>query len=146
MNLVGVIGRHIDSGSGLKDVWVQSGAIGPLKADKILNGKSYKSGMRYHKLPLLMFYEQHNNDLFIDLTSVSYNDNDLLPLITRCKSEDMRVMVNELICSRKKDNNNFTFWWSYLELVEIQYTRSLRGANWELYLHSFKRMMPYFLR
>ena len=96
---------------------MQSGTIGLLKADKILNGKYYKSGMRYHKLTLLMFCEQHDNDLFIDLISVSYNDNDRLPLITRCQSEDMQVLVNEFICSRKKDNNNFTFWWSYLELV-----------------------------
>ena len=49
MNFRGGIGKHVEA-PGLQYMWIQSNAIDPLKADKILNGKSYKSGMQFHKL------------------------------------------------------------------------------------------------
>ena len=43
------IGDHMHD-SGLKEMWVKAKVIGPLKADKVLQGKSYKAAMRMHKL------------------------------------------------------------------------------------------------
>ena len=42
--------------NGLRDTWVRAGVIGLLKADKILKGKSYKAGMRLHKLTYQAFW------------------------------------------------------------------------------------------
>lgn len=44
-------------------------------------------------------------------------------------------------------NPNFKFWWSYMEMVEIllMFTRAQREGNWNLHLHSFQRMIPFFM-
>ena len=38
------------------------------------------------------------------------------------------------------------FWWHYMEMVSIllRFTRAQREGNWDLHLHAFKEMMPYF--
>ena len=42
-------------------------------------------------------------------------------------------------------NHTFKFWWSYLELVSM-FTRAERDGIWELYLYSFRCMLPFFHR
>ncbi len=49
MCFLNTIGDHV-SENGLKDMWVKAGVIGPLKAEKILRGKSCKAVMILHKL------------------------------------------------------------------------------------------------
>lgn len=48
--------------------------------------------------------------------------------------------------SRK--NPNFKFWWSYIQMVQILllFTRAQRDGLWQLHLHSFTSMLPYFFR
>ena len=49
MNLLKTIGHHM-SGSGLAEVWVESGLLGQGTAELALSSKSYNKGMRAHKL------------------------------------------------------------------------------------------------
>ena len=48
MNFLKVIGQHMQA-SGLSDVLVESGILGPLSTEKAMEGKSYTKSMRAHK-------------------------------------------------------------------------------------------------
>ena len=49
MNFLRAIGQHMD-GSGLAEVWKESGTLGAGTTDQVLAGKAYKKAMRAHKL------------------------------------------------------------------------------------------------
>ena len=55
-------------------------------------------------------------------------------------------MFDEFIESQTNPNNKF--WWQYLGLVSIMllFTRSLRQGLWDLYVYSFRCMLPFFMR
>ena len=57
-------------------------------------------------------------------------------------------MLNEFIAQRSEENVNFKFWWNYMEMVSVllMFTRAQREGIWDLYLHSFRHMLPYFFR
>ena len=155
------IGDHMEE-NGLKEMWMQAKVIGPIKADKVLRGKSYKTAMRLHKLTyqalwrllvpqLLEFCREHNYDLHNDLVTLASNtsdDADLLPLINRCTTEEFRVMLIEFVEYRVGENTNFQHWWSYMEMVQILllHTRAQREGDWDLKIHAFKCMLPHFHR
>ena len=49
MNFLKVIGQHMQA-SGLSEVWLESGILGPVSTEKALEGKYYTKGMHAHKL------------------------------------------------------------------------------------------------
>ena len=49
MNFLKVIGQHTED-SGILQVWVESGLLGPNSAEKAKDGKSYAKAVRMHKL------------------------------------------------------------------------------------------------
>ena len=51
MNFARAIGQHM-TGSGLKDIWVESDVYGETTAERILQGKSWNRVARAHKLTL----------------------------------------------------------------------------------------------
>ena len=57
-------------------------------------------------------------------------------------------MLDEFLAQRSEENVNFKFWWNYMEMVSIlhMFTRAQREGIWDLYLHSFRHMLPYFFR
>ena len=46
-----------------------------------------------------------------------------------------------------KENPNFKFWWSYMQMVQILllFTRAQIDGIWELHLSVFRSMLPYFM-
>ena len=73
------IGDHI-AGSEIPEMWVNSMIITEGSADKVLNGKDYKAGMRLHKITLqaswrkllpqmIVFFDQSYPDIFKDINT-----------------------------------------------------------------------------
>ena len=161
MNYQNTIGNHMQD-SGIKEIWVKAGVIGPIKADKVLQGKSYKAAMRFHKLTyqalwrilvpqLLSFCKDHNRALYDTLSTLVSNavqDSDLVNLISKCDTEEFRTMLSEFVELCTTRNKNFEYWWSYMEMVEVLllHTRAQRTGDFDLCMHSFKRMLPDFFR
>lgn len=155
MNFLKVIGQHIQS-SGLQDAWVESNMIGPRAAEQVMAGKSYNRGIRAHKLTfqamwrillpqLQSFIGQNNQQLNRKMEAVVADDN-VQNLITLLETKDFRDAVNAFVAS--KDNANFQFWWSYMQMVEVLllYIRAQRDGIWNLHLHAFKSMLPFFMQ
>jgi len=155
MNFLKTIGTHM-ADSGLSEVWTESGILGPLSTEKALAGQSYARGMRAHKLTfqalwrillpqLTAFLEEHDADLNESIKN-SIDDTD--QLIVVIDSERFRNVISLFLQIKGDDNPNFTYWWNYMDMVEIllQFTRAQRDGLWDLHLDSFRRMLPYFMR
>jgi hypothetical protein len=155
MNFLKVIGKHIQS-SGLLESWVESTILGPKSAEQVLAGKSYSRGMRAHKMTLqamwrillpqlLLFIEDKNPDLKSKMDEKEGNSTteDLISLLAE---KDFRDAMEAFLAT--KENPNFKFWWSYMQMVQILllFTRAQRDGIWELHLSAFQSMLPYFMR
>ena len=81
MNFLKAIGDHM-SGSGLAEIWVESGLLGQGTTEKALSGRAYNKAMRAHKLTLqalwrllipglLNFVEQSDKECYDQLLEIS---------------------------------------------------------------------------
>ena len=85
MNFLKAIGDHMD-GSGLAEVWVESGLLGQGTVERILARKAYNKGMRAHKLTLqalwhtvaptfLLFVAEVDRECHDQLSNMAADDN-----------------------------------------------------------------------
>ena len=156
MNFLKAIGKHVQS-SGLSEAWVESGILGPNSTDQAMAGKSYSRGMRAHKITfqamwqillpeLLSSLEEHDRDLKADVLQTSAKDDcdELVSLLRTTRFQDQMTSF----LTKRKENVNFSYWWQYMQMVSIllMFTRAQRDGLWDLHLHSFKCMLPFFMR
>ena len=159
MNFLKAIGDHMD-GSGLAEVWVESGLLGQGTVERILAGKAYNKGMRAHKLTLqalwhivaptfLLFVAEVDRECHDQLSNMAADDNRerILEMITFLMQDKFHKLMKEFVDSKSEDVN-FIFWWRYMEMVSIllQFTRAQRDGLWDIHLRSFSHMLPYFIR
>lgn len=159
MNFLKAIGDHM-AGSGLAEVWLESGILGEGAIQLVMSGKAYNKAMRAHKLTVqalwrvllpafLSFAEELDKNCF-DAVAAMVADEDIenIPeLIATLKSEGFQKLLENFVESKSNDVN-FIFWWDYMNMVTIilQFTRAQREGIWDLHLHSFSLMLPYFMR
>ena len=89
----------------------------------------------------------HNVDVTLHDAIVSAtNGEDLQELINSLSDDRLRNVFDEF--TKSKTSLNYKFWWQYLELVSIMllFTRSLRQGLCDLYVYSFRAMLPFFMR
>jgi hypothetical protein len=69
-------------------------------------------------------------------------------LIASLQSLSFHAMLDMFIQQRSDENVNFSYWWSYMDMVSIllHFTCAQRDGLWELHLQSFSRMLPYYMR
>ena len=146
-------------GSGLAELWNESGILGPNTIEQVLNGKAYKKGMRVHKLTwqalwrllmpgFLSFCQEFDGKLHEDITQASNNSEDPDTLITLLKGVRFQKFLDAFQKHRAVQNVNFSFWWDYMDMISIllMFTRAQREGLWDLHLQCFTCMLPYFLR
>ena len=155
MNFLKTIGDHME-GSGIDSIWVESGLLGQNATYEALSGKHYNRGIRANKitaqalwsllLPQFMIF-LHNvavtlHDAIVSATNVE----DLQELFNSLSDDRLRNVFDEF--TKSKTSPNYKFWWQYLELVSIMllFTISLRQGLWDLYVYSFRVMLPFFMR
>ena len=125
MNFLKVIGKHIES-SGLLDAWTESNILGPRAAEQVLAGKSYSRGMHVHKITLQAMWrlimpqlldhiDQDKSELVQNIKELA-DEGDLEKLVTLLETYEFRNGMEEFV--KSKDNANFRFWWSYMQMVQ----------------------------
>ena len=160
LNFLKVIGQHM-SGCGLLEAWIECEILGEVAAQKVFAGKDYNKGMRIHKLTVqvlwrilipffLKFLRSRNPNLAKTL------EEEIKKLGDGVQSDiDLKVLfqireLNEYLETFVKEecdkSANFTFWWKYMDMVStlLMFTRAQRDGLWDLYLFSFKKMIPFF--
>jgi hypothetical protein len=100
-------------------------------------------------LPLLLkFYQTSYPNHYQEISAFASSTESAEELITSLKSSAGQDAFDDFVKQKSEENVNFLFWWSYMEMVSIllMFTRAQRDGSWELYMHSFRLMMPYFFR
>lgn len=147
-----IIGKHM-SGSGLVELWVESGIVSESSAEKVMEGKVYSKGMRLLKLtvqclwrlitPRFYEYLQKSNSEATELLEKSNLDSLSIEQI-----EGMNLLHHLKAWRESEQNVELKYWMTYLEMAHIllEFTRSMREGIWDLYLHSLSEMLPYIAR
>lgn len=151
MNYLKAIGQHMTD-TGLSEIWKESNLLADGSILKVFDGKAYAKAMRAHKLTfqamwrilmprLLCFVEQKSNELHKILTD---DNNNVDNLVAALKDDKFATIMTAFVEHESSQNNNFKFWWTYLDSVStlLLFTRSLRDGIWQLYLHALKNMLP----
>ena len=126
----------------------------------VMARKAYNKAMRAHKLTLqalwrillpkfLLYAEESDKECHDGVAAMAADeDQERIPeLITSLKEERFHRLLQDFVESKSNDVN-FVFWWCYMDMVSIllQFTRAQRDGIWDLHLHSFSLMLPYFMR
>lgn len=112
LNFLKVIGQHME-GSGLLQLWTDTGILGPRAAEQAMTGKHYSRGMRAHKLtieamwrgllPDLLKYVEAQHPLIREEIENSKDNVDSLCMTL--SSVDFLVILAEYL--KTKSNPNF---------------------------------------
>lgn len=169
MNYLHAIGTHMQ-GSGLGDVWVESGVYTECTSVKILQGKSWNRAVRAHKLTMEASWRlllqkfsawQTSNgrqsyaqlcdfaapiaEIFLERSATDYYSQ-----LDQNKLDNFMQHIHEfrdefeVFLEEHSQNSTFTFWKMYIDLVQIllNFVRAEREGNWELHLEAFQQMLP----
>ena len=151
------------SDCGLYEAWIESSLLGEVAAQKVLAGKSYSKAMRAHKItiqvlwrmiiPKFMDFLSHENSDMAKLMNdeiKKYKDGNknYADLMSLLQTNEWREYLSTFVKQESDKSVNFSFWWKYMEMISIllMFTRAQRDGNWELYLLSFRQMIPFYFQ
>ena len=160
LNFQKIIGKHM-SDCGLSEAWIESSLLGEVATQKVFVGKSYSKAMRAHKITtqvlwriltpkFIEFLSSQNPDLskVMNYEIKKYKDGDksYADLMSLLQKDEWRNYFSAFVKENSDESVNFSFWWKYMEMISIllMFTRAQRDGDWELYLSSFRKMIPYF--
>ena len=97
-------------------------------------------------MPQLLHNMDNENPYLRKEVEDANDGGDLEKLLSLLNSNHFRNVMQTFVNS--KDNVNFKFWWSYMQMVHIllMFTRAQRDGDWELHLYAFQSMLPLFMR
>ena len=118
------------NGSGLEEIWVESGLLGPCTIKQVLSGKAYNEAVRCHKLSLqalwqilvpslLAFCKEHGRKYHDDIALVIDDKSDNIVKLLSLLAEERFQSVLSSFIDMRSENVNFDFWWNYMQMVEI---------------------------
>ena len=97
-----------------------------------------------------MYLDDVDDTLRAELSDgcTSLDVDSITQMVETLSTERFRQPMKEFAEALAVDNPNAEFWWQYMTMVSItlSFTRAQRDGLWDLHLHSFKRMLPYFFR
>ena len=129
INFLKVIRDHMN-GSGLEEIWVESGLLGPCTIKQVLSGKTYNKGVRCHKLslqalwqilvPSLLAFGKENDRKYHDDIALLIDDkSDNIVNILSLQAEERFQSVLSSFIDMGSNDVNFDFWWNYVQMVKI---------------------------
>ena len=96
-------------------------------------------------MPKLLSFIQNESQEIMDKVKAKSDANDIEELLSLLTTNEFADLMAAFVTLN--ENPNFKFWWRYMKMVEIllMFIRAQREGNWNLHLHSFQRMIPYFM-
>lgn len=163
-NWLSIIGSYL-SGSGIADIFVETGLYGENTTQAVLRGTQYNRGVRAHKimyealrrLQLSIFLNEMQDDptytrsielirqLQESLMNKSEDTGALFDLLCE-QSDELHGKFKSFLDEKCRTNDTFKFWTHYCYLVEILLNciRAERDGLWDLHLVTVSAMLPYF--
>ena len=164
MVFMGVIGKRFGD-AGLHDIMVESGVVGPAAIATTLSGKHYNRGIRSHLLVMeallrllwrkfeswlselqgdgASLVSENLRQLLDNLRQGSFSPQQFGELQERLEFKAL-LRVFTIFCEALP-SPTARFWLSYIDMVQLlmNYIRSLRLADWKVYLWCIRQMLPW---
>ena len=131
MNFLKAIGDHV-AGSGLAEVWLESGLLWEGDVQLVMAGKAHNKAMRAHKLTLqalwrillpkfLLYAEESDKECHDEVAAMAADDDpESIPeLVASLKEVRFHKLFKDFAESKSNDVN-FVFWWCYMDIVSVQ--------------------------
>ena len=157
MSFLGCIGKRFKDG-GLQDILIESEVVATGSANGVFSGKHYNRSVRAHKLTMEAMEhmrleaflqsateeEAEQTRSFINKLSEGFPQPNYDEIINSDQSQNVSTAYQKFIDAGKQ-RETFRYWSTYIDMVQIllQFTRSIREANWNLHLASVRAMLPW---
>ena len=160
-----VIGKRFASG-GLRDIFIESGLVGPGTIEAVFKGKHYNYGLRMIKivsealfrLKIDAFKEWLIQKGKVEVLHQFLNSEEMMELIknpdpvhqrsTQWSFESLNNLLIEFEEEIRQSNFGPTaqFWQSFLDISQLllDYIKSFRIGDWQLHLCSMEKMLSWF--
>ena len=161
--LLKALGKYIE-GSGIDDIWIESGLYGPAVMRQIFSGKHFKRGIEAHVVNLIalisLYFDsvsENSNDTHEFLTTIpvdlcnAIKNQDCQQVTmetTKLSAEIGKLKLLQMLNNLEIDNPNelAVNLLSYIAQVGnlLTFVRATREANFQLYLSSLDENVKYF--
>ena len=117
MSFLPTIGKRFQD-AGLEDVMIESGILAQGSVNGVMSGHRYNRSVRCHKI--------------------------VAEAMHRLKDLQLQYEIHVERCNQ--NNDNYSFWSSYLEMVQLllMFLRATREGNWQLHLSTVRDMLPWY--
>ena len=160
-----VIGKRFAQ-SGLSDLVVEAGILGPNTVERAMNGKHYNNAVRMFKIVFAAFMRA-KIDCFIEWIKASSKDNYLVNFLesenfqnlsNKQDNESLKQCVatimsiadlmdgyDEMLSDPTENGHSAAFWMSLISMAQIflNFQKSIKTGNWQLHLQSISSMLPW---
>jgi hypothetical protein len=139
---------------------IESEIVAPGSVKGVLSGKHYNRSIQAHKMVYeamerlrLQAFEKSlttsEKALLESINLVMQDDSErdkFLEISTGNDVTELKVMYDMFVKKRSEENPLFSFWSSYIEMVQLLllYIRATRTTDWSLHLSSLRSMIPWF--
>ena len=161
--LLKALGKYIE-GSGIDDIWIESGLYGPAVTRQIFSGKHFKRGIEAHVVNLIaltsLYFDsvsENSNDTHEFLTTIpvdlcnAIKNQDCYQVTmetTKLSAEIGKLKLLQMLNNLEIDNPNelAVILLSYIAQVGnlLTFVRATREANFQLHLSSLDENVKYF--
>ena len=88
------------------------------------------------------------NMLKLEEDVCGYLEANLEELIQILQTDEWHNFLKSFVDQECEKSVNFKFWWQYMDMVStlLMFTRAQREGPWDLYLTSFRKMIPFFFQ
>ena len=160
-----VLGKRFGD-AGLQDIMVESGVVAAGSVDAVLGGRHYNRGVRAHKIvweafsrlrwrKFEAFMDSNGTGCQVDFKKISQALKDVRRSCTKDRLTavmgigDVKALLEayEGFCKEQSSSQPlFSFWSSYLEMVELllAFLRATREGNWQLHVACLRKFLPWF--
>lgn len=138
---------------------INSGLVASGSIDGVLSGKKYNRAIRAWKI-VMEALERMRFDAFIqknphivrlfgdffDSMVDTFPDDQFMDYVNSSQIEDVYTQYFAYVRGRAENNPMFSFWSSFIEMVELLllFLRGTRADDWYLHLSAVRSMLPWF--
>ena len=158
-----VIGKRFAE-SGLSDLVVEAGILGPNAVERAMNGRHYNNAARMFKIVFEAFMRA-KIDCFIEWIKASSKDNYLVNflesenfqiLLSKQDNESLKQCVatimsiadlmdgyDEMLSDPTENGHSAAFWMFLISITQIflNFQKSIKTGNWQLHFQSISSML-----
>ena len=157
MSYLAVIGKRFQD-SGLQDVLIESEIVAAGKVNGVTSGHHYNRSMKAHKLMFEALHrlrwknylktvdDERKREILRVALSLNSSSEDISNRLHDDDVHEIMADYQNYVAEKSKLNPTFSFWSSYIDIVELLllFVRATRDGIWDLHVSALKSMLAWY--